>query len=173
MKTKIIFTITIMFFLIIPITFWGQTSITAFVPSSDVKVGDNMLDGRLIDIGGNTKQLSDYLGKYILLDFWHSGCKACIMALPTMKQISETHQDKLTIIGISQNTDKEWKEISAKHDIPWINLRDPKSIVGLASNYGLTGFPHYVLISPEGKVIDIWMGFSEHLLKIKVVEKIK
>jgi len=77
------------------------------------------------------------------------------------------------LVSISIDNNKVWKEATAAHDISWINLHDPKSINGIASNYGLTGIPHYVLISPANKVIDIWMGFSEELLTRKMEENIK
>ena len=41
-----------------------------------VKVGDHMVDGTLYDTEGNTHHLSEFEGKYILLDFWNLGCHA-------------------------------------------------------------------------------------------------
>ena len=95
------------------------------------------------------------------------------MALPEMKEISETYSEKLTIISISLDTDAMWKEAMNEHDTPWINIRDPKGYGGLAANYGVRGIPNYTMISPEGKVIDKWMGFGDGHLKRKVGENIK
>jgi thioredoxin-related protein len=89
-----------------------------------------------------------------------------------MKEISETYHNKLTIISISLDNDADWKEAMTKHDMPWVNLRDPKSMGGLAASYGVAGIPNYVLISPEGKVIDKWAGYATGLLKQKVGENI-
>ena len=140
---------------------------------SVVNVGDNMPDADLLDVDGNTKRIADYLGKYLLLDFWHSGCVPCIMALPEMKEISEIYRDKLTIISISFDSDARWKEAMIKHDMPWVNIRDSKSWSGLAVSYGVSGVPNYVLISPEGKVADKWVGYRSGYLKEKVNENIK
>jgi peroxiredoxin len=140
---------------------------------SVVDVGDDMADADLLDANGNTKRLSDYLGKYILLDFWHSGCAPCIKAFPEIKEISEIYRDKLTAISITLDSDSRWKAITARHDMPWVNLRDPKSSFGLASNYGIKGTPSYIMISPEGKIIDRWDGISKVSLKEKVSENIK
>jgi len=85
--------------------------ITAFLfPPTVAKVGDNMADADLLDIIGNTKRLSDYSGKYLLLNFWSSGCENTIMALPEMKEISDTYSENLTIISISMDTDTTWKK---------------------------------------------------------------
>ena len=148
--------------------------ITAMIfPPDVVEIGNDFADTDLLDADGNTKRIADYLGKYLLLDFWSRGCGPCIMALPEMKEISETHNDKLTIISISLDADLAWKETMTKHDMPWVNIRDPKSFGGLAANYGVRGIPNYVMISPEGKVIDKWMGFGSGFIKKKVNENIK
>ena len=149
--------------------------ITAYLfPPQVVKVGDDMVDADFFDINGNIKHLSDYsLGKYLLLDFWSSGCGPCIMALPEMKEISETYIENLIIVSISLDTDSRWKETMAVHDMPWVNIRDPKGMGGLAANYGVNAIPNYVMISQEGKVVDKWAGFGSGYLKRKVSENIK
>ena len=149
-------------------------SITAnlFPPVLIAEVGGYFADVDLLDFDGNTKRIYDYLGKYLLLDFWSRGCGPCIMALPEMKEISETYRDKLTIISISLDTEAVWKGAMAEHDMPWVNLRDPKSMGGLAAAYGVSGIPNYVLISPEGTIIDKWAGYGTGYLKRKVSENI-
>ena len=142
-------------------------------PPPTVEVGNDMVDGDFFDKNGNIKQLSDYSGKYLLLDFWSRGCGPCIMALPEMKEVSETYHDQLTIISISLDTDAVWKEAMSAHDMPWINIRDPKGFGGLAANYYVSAIPNYVMISPEGKIIDKWMGFGNGFIKRKVSENIK
>ena len=148
--------------------------ITAYLfPPNVVEIGDDMADGDFFDLNGNMKHLSDYLGKYLLLDFWSRGCGPCIMALPEMKEISETNGNKLTIVSISLDTDDTWKEAMNTHDTPWINVRDPKGFGGLAANYGVAGIPNYIIISPEGKIIDKWMGYGEGSLKRRISRHIQ
>ena len=57
----------------------------------------------------------------------------------------------------------------SKYDISWINLRDPKSHAGLAGEYGneLT-VPYFVIISPEGKIVDKWYGYEKGVIKNQV-----
>lgn len=54
--------------------------------------------------------------------------------------------------------------------IQWNELR--KGRTGLAARYQAVGIPHYVLISPEGKVIAIWSGYGPGSLKAKLKEMI-
>ena len=149
----------------------GAQIIAALTPYNVVGIGDNMADANLLDINGNTKRLSDYLGKYLLLDFWSAGCAPCIRAFPTMKEILETYHDKLTIISVSIDSDTMWKEAMNTHNTPWVNLREPNSWSGLSASYGVMSIPNYVLISPEGKIVDKWAGSGE--LNKKMNENIK
>jgi len=148
--------------------------ITSYLfPPPVVGVGDDFADADLIEIDGNTKHISDFLGKYLLLDFWSVGCGPCIMALPEMREISETYSENLLVVSISLDTESRWKLAADTYDMPWINLRDPKSYGGLAANYGVNGIPSYVMISPEGKIIDKWGGYGTGSLKRKLSENIK
>ena len=141
-------------------------------PPSVVEVGDNMVDAKLFDIDGNKKQLSDYLSnKYLLLTFGSYNCGVFEMSLPEMKEVSEIYCDKLTIINVNLDSKPTWKKAMTKQNFPWINVRDPKSHAGLAGKYGngLT-VPYYVIISPEGKILDKWHGYT--YIKEKVNENI-
>ena len=151
----------------------GYLITTQLFPPLVVGMGDDMADADFFDIDGNTKHISDYLGKYLLLDFWSIGCGPCIAAFPEMKEVAETYNEKLTIISISLDVETRWKEAMSKHDMPWVNIRDPKAMGGLIANYGVRGIPYYVLISPEGKVVDQWFGYGNGFIKRKVSEIIK
>jgi len=140
---------------------------------SVVSIGDDFADTDLVDINGNTVRLSDYSGKYILLDFWASWCAPCIMAFPELKEVSEIYRDKLTIISIDDEDDAVWKEALAKHEMTWINVRNPKSSGSLSDKYGVSQIPNYILISPNGKIVDKWMGYAEGFVKRKLSENIK
>jgi thiol-disulfide isomerase/thioredoxin len=150
-----------------------QITANLFPPSIIVEEGDDIADAELFNVNGDTKHISDYLGNYLLLDFWSLGCGPCLRAFPEMKEISETYHDKLTIISISLDTDAVWRKSMAEHDMPWINIHDPKSWGGLAANYGINSIPYYIIISPDGKVINKGSGYFKGALKSRVSEYIK
>ena len=133
-----------------------------------------MADADLYDLGGTLRKLEDYKGKYLLLDFWSRGCGPCMMAMPELGEFSETNKDKLTVISLSLDTKKEiWKKISEQQKISWVNLSDGKGMAGIAAKYGVEAIPHYVMISPEGKVLGSWVGYEKGLLARKFAEYAK
>lgn len=139
-------------------------------PPPVVQPGDEMADADLLDTLGHVHRLADYKGKYLLLDFWSIGCGPCRMAMPEMRRMGEVYRDVLTVISITQDGETSWKKYSAEQGIEGVNLRDPESLTGLSVYYGVKGIPHYVLISPEGKVITSWAGYAAGQLEKKLDE---
>lgn len=133
-----------------------------------VEIGEDMADGDLYDLEGNLHHLSELKGKYLLLDFWSSGCGPCIMAIPEMGELQEKYADKLAVVSLSSDTEKIWRAASARHKMTWKNWSDKKQTGGLYAKYGVNGIPHYVLISPEGKMVDTWSGYGKGSLLRKL-----
>lgn len=146
----------------------GQEITVNLFPPTVVEEGDDMADADLFDLDGKIHHLADFKGKYMLLDFWSSGCGPCIMALPEMKEIQEKYKERLTIISLSSDTKNRWQVASARHAMTWQNLSDLKQSAGLYAKYGVRGIPNYVLISPEGKIIKKWSGYGTGSLKLKM-----
>ena len=139
-----------------------------------VTMGDDMVDGDLYDLDGKVRHLSEFKGKYILLDFWSQGCGPCMESLPEMELITQQYNGKMEVVSINQDPKKMWKEFIAKKGLKgnqWNELR--KGNTGLAAAYQVRGIPHYVMISPEGKVIDMWRGYGEGVIKAKMKQWIK
>ena len=112
-------------------------------------------------------------GKFVLLDFWSDGCGPCIMAQPELKAVSEEYKDKLEVVSLNLQDKKGWKKVSEKHPITWHNWSDLKGFNGLGAVYGVRSIPHFVMISPEGKILDSWSGYGKDHLKSKVKTIIK
>lgn len=138
-------------------------------PPVVVKKGEPMVDAVLQDLNGKDHMLKDYKGKYLLLDFWSVACGPCMMAMPELRQLDSIAKAKMLVVSISMDTKKEiWKKGSLSEKISWLNLSDGKGMTGIAARYGVSGIPHYVVISPEGVVLNSWTGYSEGLLQQKL-----
>ncbi|MDE6741492.1 MAG: TlpA family protein disulfide reductase, partial [Muribaculaceae bacterium] len=77
----------------------------------------------LPDLAGKKVSLSDFRGKWVVLDFWGSWCGWCIKGFPALKEAYRKYGDKLVVIGIDCNeSETDWREGVKKHEIPWLNL---------------------------------------------------
>ncbi|RYG27351.1 MAG: TlpA family protein disulfide reductase [Chitinophagaceae bacterium] len=138
-------------------------------PPITVKIGEKIADTVLKSLDGKIHSLTDYKGKYILVDFWSIGCGPCISAMPEIKKVHQTMSDKVTVVSFSLDEQPEtWKKGSEHVKMDWTNLSDGKGMAGLAAKYGVSGIPHYILISPEGILLDSWVGYSEGQLTSKL-----
>ena len=142
-------------------TFHGQGITTYLFPFKVVKVGDMIPNLELKDLSGNTHRLQELEGKYILLDFWSSGCAPCIASFPELKTLSEQMKEKMTVVSISEDGEEMWRKTSAQHSITWHNWNDLKHNNGIFAHFGIRTIPHYFLISPEGKIIASKISYSK------------
>ena len=144
--------------------------ITAYLNLPEVvNVGDQMVDGDLYDLEGNVRHLSEFKGKYILLDFWSQGCGPCLQSFPELKEVSEMYKDSLEIVSISMDTKESWSDFVERKGLTGNQWNEfAKGTTGLAAAYQVKGIPRYVMISPEGVVLDMWKGYGPGSIKGKV-----
>jgi thiol-disulfide isomerase/thioredoxin len=57
-------------------------------------------DFALEDMQGKTHRLSDYRGKWVLVNFWATWCPPCLNEIPELDRLSRSHKD-LVVIGIA------------------------------------------------------------------------
>lgn len=148
----------------------AQETYTMLFPPQHVEAGKEMTDADLFDLQGNKHRLAELKGKYILIDFWSSGCGPCIMAIPEMGELASTYKDKLHIVSISTDNKKTWERASKEHPMTWNNWNDLKGNAGLYASYDQRGIPNYTLVSPEGIVLEQWTGYGKGSLKAKIGE---
>lgn len=151
-------------------TAFVQEAYTLLFPPQHVEVGKEMADTDLFDLQGNKHRLAELKGKYILIDFWSSGCGPCIMAIPEMGELASTYKDKLNIVSINIDNKSVWERASKEHAMTWNNWNDLKGEGGLYAQYDQSGIPNYTLISPEGIVLKQWTGYGKGSLKQEIGE---
>lgn len=135
--------------------------------SSTVQEGDKIADVELKDIKGNIHHLSDYKGKYIILDFWSRYCGPCLDAFPLLKEIAEKYKEKIVVISLSVDPEAVWKETEVKESADnWLQLSDGLGMSGIAAHYGVHALPSFIYISPESTVLKAGQGYKLSLIHI-------
>ena len=121
------------------------------------------------DIEESKLSLSDYKGKYVLLDFWASWCLPCRKLNPHLKELYSQYKAKgFEVIGVSDDdrNPAAWKKAVADDALPWKHvLRGFKMVNGkpdlsndISAGFNISSLPTQVLIDPTGKVIARYGG---------------
>lgn len=112
----------------------------------------------LPDLDGKKVSLSDFRGKWVVLDFWGSWCGWCVKGFPALKEAYKKYGDKIVVIGIDCNeSEAEWRAGVKEHQLPWLNLYNGHD-TQLYADYKIEGFPTKAIINPEGKLVDLTTG---------------
>lgn len=110
----------------------------------------------------DSKQISsaDLQGKVTLLYFWSTSCKPCVASMPKLneayKQLSQF--EDFAMIGFSgDESEYLLKEFLKKEKVTWPQIRLGQDSV-LEAAYGIRGYPNYVLIGRDGKILHVGGG---------------
>jgi peroxiredoxin len=140
-------------------------------------IGEPAHNFELMDIDNKIVKLSDYKGKYVLIDFWATWCRPCIAEIPNLKKIKTDFGDaNFEIISIcidrdNQATIDSWKRINEKFQTNWIQLFDANG-EGTSKQYKIEHYPTLMIIDPNGNILDKGdhiRGETAHMLVKKLV----
>jgi peroxiredoxin len=105
---------------------------------------------------GKEVNLSDFKGKYVLIDFWASWCRPCRMENPNVVAAYNRFKDKgFTVLGISLDSNRDaWVAAIQQDNLTWTHVSDLKGWGNeVGKLYGVTGIPQNFLIDKQGKII--------------------
>lgn len=106
------------------------------------------------DKDGKILKLSDFKGKYVILDFWASWCGPCRKEIPNLKNTYAKYHDKgLEILSVSIDEKADlWRKALAEEKMTWpqILAQNSKPVM---TDYLFGSIPYMVLIDPKGNIV--------------------
>lgn len=135
-------------------------------------IGAPAINFSQVDDKGKLVSLSDFKGKYVLIDFWASWCGPCRMEYPFLHKAYDRFKAKnFEIVGVSLDDNKSlWLNAIKENKFDWTllcDLKGRKNEVALA--YGVAAIPQSFLIDPQGIIIAKNLRGNDLLAKLDEV----
>ncbi|MGO3807038.1 MAG: TlpA family protein disulfide reductase, partial [Sphingobacterium sp.] len=101
-------------------------------------------------------KLSDFHGKYTLVDFWASWCVPCRQENPNIvKQYHAFKDQGFTVLGVSlDNNPGSWMRAITDDKLEWTQVSDLQAWSSeLIIDYKIKAIPTSYLLDPDGKIL--------------------
>lgn len=125
--------------------------------NADLKPGDPAPDFTVSTLDGKPLKLSDYRGKYVLLDFWATWCEPCIAETPNLKEVQAAfgHDPQFVMISLSLDSEPAApRKFVRQQGTDWTQVfLGDWSMDRVTQTFGIDGIPAILLIGPDGKIL--------------------
>ncbi len=111
--------------------------------------------------GGNVR-LSDYRGKWVLLNFWATWCSPCVAEMPSMEEFSQKFKAKNMVVlavSVDRGGPEKVKKFVKQYGITFEIFHDPES--DASNRYGVSSLPSTFIINPKGDIVSQAQGMRE------------
>ncbi len=116
-----------------------------------LQIGSQAPELLILGIDGEKIVLSDYSGKYLLIDFWGTWCAPCRDEIPELNRLfTESSQYDLEIIGIAKDKGNTLRLFLDSIDVKYRLAFASDKVI---SDYGVLSYPEKFLLDKSGKIL--------------------
>jgi peroxiredoxin len=112
----------------------------------------------LIDINKEQYDLAKLKGKVVVINFWYTNCKPCIMEIPDLNKLTEKYAGKeVVFLGITFDETAQVKSFLAKKDFKYKVIPEADKVV---EEYAINSFPTHLIIDQNSKIVFKTVGLD-------------
>lgn len=111
------------------------------------------------DLKGNKGHFSNFKGDWLVINYWASWCKPCLIEIPELNTLDQQHPNiRVFAVNYDQLSPEELAPEAQAMGIEFtVLLQDPVAVFGYPQP---TRLPTTVLVSPDGEVTEIREGLQ-------------
>jgi thiol-disulfide isomerase/thioredoxin len=115
-------------------------------------------DFTMTDTAGKVHKLSQYKGKWVLVNFWATWCPPCLEEIPDLIELHESKSANVVVLGVAMDfrNPQQVKEFADGLLVTYpIILGDRKLVAQIGP---VEGLPTTYLYNPQGKLVAHQVG---------------
>jgi thiol-disulfide isomerase/thioredoxin len=118
---------------------------------------EKAIDFQFTDVAGKALRLSDFKGKWVLVNFWATWCPLCWAEVPTLNKLNQRKDFVVIGVGLDYGPDENTVRDTAKrHDFEVTTVaggsrRDPNGVYRQVGPVDF--FPTSYLYDPTGEIV--------------------
>jgi len=123
-----------------------------------------------MDLSGNIRNINEWDGDLILLNFWATWCPPCKKEIPAFIELQQAYGDQgFQVIGIAIDNEESVRQFAETVGINYPVMAAETQAVMLSKRYGngVGALPYSVIINRKGEISNIITG---ELSKIQAKE---
>ncbi len=116
-------------------------------------MGSQVKNFSLFDVNGKQRNLKEWQGKIIVINFWATWCAPCREEIPAFIELQQQYaNDGLQFIGIALQTAEEIRDFINEFSINYPSLVGAGDVINIAKNLGndIGALPYTVIIDRSG-----------------------
>lgn len=110
------------------------------------------------NLEGEKVSLTDLRGRYLYVDVWATWCAPCLRELPFLEAYQKQYENSERMAFVSVSIDErpeQWRRFVTEKELKGIQLLADKGWSSqICLDYQISELPRFLLIDPEGRLID-------------------
>lgn len=129
------------------------------VENNKIEPGKPAIQFSQKDRAGTLVDLNQLKGKVVVLNFWFSACKPCVVELPHLNKLVKRYNGRnVEFIAITFDDASKVDKFIAQYPMAYRVIQDASSII---RQYGVSAFPTHVVIGPDGTILKSIIGGAD------------
>lgn len=138
---------------------FAASLVAAPVSAAQEPVTGKVVDFTLQDLNDKPVNLSDFRGKWVVVNYWATWCPPCLSEIPELIDFHEEHKDHDAVVLGVDFEDIALDELNAFTEEYFMSYPNVRMKPGPRGHLGIIeGLPTTFLVSPQGEVLAKQVG---------------